>query len=669
MGDDRPVASADVRGTVTGVLLGLAVLVVAAGYDPRLFAANWVPRVALVYPLVALIALVWLGARRPALGLRVDLLDLTVGAFCLWQVVAALAAPVPLLAWFGAYNRLGGAVWWLAMGALLVVARRAFARRATLDTFVWVVSVTVVLAAAVALVQAFGGEAWWERGPFTIGRMPGPTGNPVSLGGLGLLAVLLGALALTPGTLGRVTRWAAIVGAAAGLTAVVLSVSRAAYLGLLVGGITLAVVWGAGRRRRALAWLAAALAVTALATLLYAPGGVRAPLLRRISAQAEREGAVAGQIDPKRVAYWGVALRAARERPLAGYGPGAYVVAYRRFVPADVIQKDPASAVTDPHGIIFLFAAGSGVVGLLLALGLVGVCGFVAVRSGLDGRGGGAPRAGPATGRPVAAAGAFALAALAFLCLSPAEPAVVLSLFVVAGLGCAPGTVPARLCWTSSRRVAVAAWAVVFAATAAAGIGAAYLGIALWRADTAYRVAVDRGDLAMAETAADRSPLMPAYQILAGKLALQAAFEPGGGAQLVADGRNRLRRALALDETDPLPRVDLAKLALQQGDVDAAIAEVRAGLEQSPRHPVLQAVWGYAVVTAARGGAGTDEADALRRGLEAYPDKVADASYWLSLAAAARGDEEAAAAAAAEARRLAPDLTPDDYERRLRGGD
>ena len=653
---------------VTGVLLGLAVLVVSAGCDPNLYAVNWVPRVALFYPLVAVLILLWLARGRPGTDLRVDIVDLAVAAFCLWQVIAALAAPVSLIAWFGAYNRVGGAVWWLALGAVMVVARRAFSHRATLEAFVWTLAATVALAAAVALVQAFGGDAWWERGEFSIGRMPGPTGNPVSLGGLGLLAVLLGALALTPGALGRATRWAATAGAAAGLTAVVLSVSRAAYLGLLVGGLTLAVVWGLRRRRRALAWLAAVVAAVTLATVLYAPGGAGGLLFERLSAQAAGEGAVAGQIDAKRVAYWRVALHAVRERPLTGYGPGGYVVAYRRFVPAEVIQADPASAVTDPHGIAFLFASGSGTVGLVLALGLVTVVALVAVRSGRRGGDGGAQDAGATTGGPVAAAGAYGLAALAFLSVSPADPAVVLPLFVVAGLASAPGVVPQRWRMRLRRRAAVAAWALAFVVVAAAGVAAVLLGAGLWRADAAYRVAVDESDLAHAEAAAERAPRMSPYQILAGKLALQAAVEAGGDIQRVADGQGRLRRALELDVTDPSPRVDLAKLALQQGDVDEAMAEVRRGLEYSPRHPVLQADRGYAATMAARGELGAADADELRAGLEAYPDKVADAWYWLSLAAAARGDEGAAATAAVEARRLAPDLGPEDYEARLRGG-
>lgn len=645
-------------GAAIGALLGVAVLVVSAGYDPNVLAANWVPRVALFYPLVAALVLVWLAARGPSGGFDFDLVDVAVAAFCLWQVVAALAAPVASIAWFGAYNRVGGVVWWLALGAVLFVARRALARRVTLEAFVWVIAATVVLAAVVALVQAFGGDMWWERGPFTVGRMPGPTGNPVSLGGLGLLAVLLGALALTPGALGRPARWASIVGTAAGLAVVVLSVSRAAYLGLLVGGVTLAVVWGARRRRRALAWLAAAAAATALATVLYAPNGVGGLLFERISNQAGREGVVAGQVDAKRVAYWRVALRAVRERPLVGYGPGGYVVAYRRYVPADVIQRDPLSAVTDPHGIVFLVAAGSGLVGLALACLLAGVVAFAALRAGREN----VPHGPPA--------GAFCLAALAFLAVSPTEPAVVLPLVVSVGLLAPPGALPRVMTWTGERRpVARAAWLAAVGLAVATGAAAVSLGASLWRADAAYRVAVDDGDLAYAERAASQTPRMSRYQILAGKLALQTAVEQGGDARLLADGKDYLGQALELDATDPSPRVDLAKLALQQGDVDAAMTEVRAGLENNPHHPVLQAVWGYAAVLAARGEVGAAQADELRAGLEAYPDKVADAWYWLSLAAAARGDDEAAAAAAAaEARRLAPGLTPHDYEARLRGG-
>lgn len=668
-----------------GALLGVALLVVAAAYDPGVAAANWIPRVALFYPVIGALLLVWLIARRPS-GLPCpDAVDLAVCAFCLWQVVAALAAPVGGIAWFGAYNRIGGAVWWLAMGAVLVVARRVLARRAALASFVWVAAATLVLAAAVGLLQAAGADVWWERGPFSVGRMPGPTGNPVSLGGLGLLAVLCGALALTPGALGRISRWAALAGTAAGLTAVVLSVSRAAYLGLLVGGVTLAVVWGVQRRRRALIWLAAAAAATVLATVLYSPSGIGGLLFARIGNQAAKEGVVAGQVDAKRVAYWRAALSGVRERPLTGYGPGGYVVAFRRFVPADVTQKDPLLGVTDPHGIAFLFAAGSGVVGLALACVLVVAIVAAVVRRmrrvRADGLGDDGAREDdpPGGDPPLAAAGAYCLAALAFLLVSPTEPAVVLPLFVAAGLLCPPGG-ERRLAGAPApagagaarppagrRGAATAAWAVAVAAVVAATGAAVYLGAGLWRADTAYRVAVDEGDLGMAEAAADRAPRVTRYQVLAGKLALQQAVD-AGDAGLLGAGRDHLRRALELDPTDPAPRVDLAKLALREGDAAAALAEVKAGLEHNPHHPVLQAVWGYAAVMAASGEIDEGRDGDLRAGLEAYPGKVADAWYWLGVAAATAGDEAAAADAAAEARRLAPGLSPEDYEARLSGG-
>lgn len=674
-------ARADVA---VGVLLGLAVLAVAAAYDPRLVAANWAPRVALVYPLVGASVVVWLVARGPQGLARADLVDLAVGLFCLWEVVATLAAPVAAIAWFGAYNRVGGAVWWLAMGAVLVVARRVLARRAALEAFVWVVSATVVLAAAVALVQALGGDPWWERGPFTVGRMPGPTGNPVSLGGLGLLAVLLGALALTPGTLGRLSHWAALAGTAAGLTAAVLSVSRAAYLGLVVGAVTLAVAWGVGRRRRALAWLAAAAAATALATVVYSPDGLGGLLVERIGNQAQKEGAVAGQIDAKRVDYWKVALDGVRERPLVGYGPGGYVVAFRRFVPADMTQKDPLLAVTDPHGIAFLFAVGSGVVGLALAVVVIGSVAVVglrrrAVAGAADARHDGAGPPLTAVEPPLAAAGAYALAALSFLAVSPTEAVVVLPLCVVAGLFCPAlgavvedGRAGGEAARAPVRRNATqgllnGAWVVALtAAIIAAGLST-WLGASLWRADAAYRAALEGRDRAMAEKAADRASRVSRYQVLAGKLALQEAVE-AGDQEFLGIGRDRLARALEHDATDPAPRVDLAKLALREGDAAAALAQIEAGLESNPRHPILQAVWGYAALMAARGELDEVQTGGLRAGLEAYDDKVADAWYWLGAAAAEAGDDEAAAAALEEARRLAPGLTAEDYEARLMGG-
>ena len=101
--------------------------------------------------------------------------------------------------------------------------------------------------------------------------------------------------------------------------------------------------------------------------------------------------------------------------------------------------------------------------------------------------------------------------------------------------------------------------------------------------------------------------------------------------------------------------------------VDEAIEELRTGLGYSPDNPVLQGLWGYAAQSAAASPGSRSRAVELARGLRDYPRKSADGWYWLSVALAAVGEEAQAREALAEARRLAPELDPADYEARLRG--
>ena len=73
-----------------------------------------------------------------------------------------------------------------------------------------------------------------------------------------------------------------------------------------------------------------------------------------------------------RGSYWSISLHAIESRPLLGYGPGGYLVAYRRFVSAATMQAQPLSDVSDPHSVPLLVADGSGLPGLALALALPG---------------------------------------------------------------------------------------------------------------------------------------------------------------------------------------------------------------------------------------------------------------------------------------------------------
>ncbi len=667
---------------VAALLAGLLVAAVALPYDGRVFAFYYTPRVAVFYPLVLLFALAALWAGRRAGRPSFDLLDLALAAFVAWQLVAAALAPVWTLAWFGAYNRFGGAVYLIALTLVLALARRVLVSRAALEVFAWTTACVVALAATVALLQAVGAGTPWRFEDAWVGRMAGTTGNPLNLAGLCLIGVWLGVIAAGLPPLSTPARWAAGLAAALALAGLVVSVSRAAYLGVAAALVLLGLV-ALMRRPRALALLAGVVAVLAVGAVLYDPGGTGSGALSgrvALNLEASTYGLRADGLS--RGTFWRIAVQAIDERPLTGWGPGGYVVAYRRYVPAETLQPSPLSSVTDPHSLPLLLAAGSGVPGLALAVAIAAIVVVYAapplwrllrrrVRRGGDRRGGalrgGDPEGGGededtfSEGR-VLAASAGALALACFLALSPADPsAAVPFVLMLAMMAAAPAAVtPAAASggWRLARRLALAA-------TAGAFIAVALLVTQLYGADAALKRAVTGDDHTEAVRAAEALPWMPAYGLVAGAMTVRAAAA-GMQQPLFEQGERLLRTSLAADPSAPAARIELARYHLSFMRIDEAMEEVRTGLEWSPDNPVLQGLWGYAAQSAAASGSKA-LAEELARGLRAYPGKGADGWYWLSVALAALGEESEARRALAEAQRRAPGLDRSAYEARLRG--
>ena len=137
-----------------------------------------------------------------------------------------------------------------------------------------------------------------------------------------------------------------------------MSVSRAAYLG------------GAGGRRRPRGRLAAPsrLAAARGARRDRRRGAGRRRGLRAVGdegalvsvsapARLARRGRPSTQSDAKRMDLWNEALSATADRPVAGLGAGAFVVADRLYRPAERRAMTPWALASDPHSLPLLVAS------------------------------------------------------------------------------------------------------------------------------------------------------------------------------------------------------------------------------------------------------------------------------------------------------------------------
>ncbi len=218
------------------------------------------------------------------------------------------------------------------------------------------------IAAAYGIAQYFGLDPLLpvkayqtgEEGPFMIVRPPGTLGN-ANYFGPWLLVAVFSCAALVRIETGLWLRWAAIAIAGLGSVAIVLSGTRAAWLGLAVGGLIILIA-------RHQSWRLALAVIVAIAVILVTPAGLRLRARLHWSMEDPRGGA--------RLLLWRDSLRMSVARPVIGFGPEAFVTEFPRFESVDLARAYPDFYHESPHN-IFLDALVSG--GPLAALDLMAI--------------------------------------------------------------------------------------------------------------------------------------------------------------------------------------------------------------------------------------------------------------------------------------------------------
>ena len=448
--------------------VGALLAAVAVGYDPALVGKYYVPRLALLYPLTLAVVVLTVVQRRPRReSPSIDVLDLLALAFAAWQALSAALSPSPVIAWFGYYNRGTGTIFWIALTLLFVAARRLLDRPRGRQALTWFASVVLLVAGLIAVAQVAGAATLWG-GAVINGRVAGPTGNPITLAGLSLLGVWLAA-GLPSWPRRSATLVVALAGVVGGAACLVLTVSRAAYLGVAVGVAVLAVAWIVERRRRALIVMASVCAAGLVATLGYGlVSGGDANLLSRLDG-----GQMGGltRSDSLRVALWREGVAGVSWRPLTGAGSGAFVLADRLYRSPEDRIRQPWALASDPHSLPLLVASTSGVPGLLLASAFAAL--FVWTtwprrRPMEDGDGSARPRA-----PELRVAGLSYLAATTvFVLVSPLDLVVAVPVALVAAVTCGAPPPERRLSWRLPEQI-WRSWATALTVLAAVLAGAA----------------------------------------------------------------------------------------------------------------------------------------------------------------------------------------------------
>ena len=257
----------------------------------------------------------------------------------------------PSLSFYGTRWRQYGA---LAQAAVLIFAWALYAQARRADAVLRAVSLGGALTALYGIAQYLGWDPMLPAAAYHIGEgiwtivRPPSTLGYVSYFATWLLFVVFLSLAL-PGRFAKVCAVLALI-------AMLLTGTRAAFLGLAAGGV----VWCGMRTRlpwrRAGGWMAGAL--VAVVVLYLSPVGQ--PLRGRARWFAE---------DPwggARPLLWRDSLRMGLARPLAGHGPETFRAAFPHYESAALARAYPDFAHESPHNIFLDALVGQGIVGVLV---------------------------------------------------------------------------------------------------------------------------------------------------------------------------------------------------------------------------------------------------------------------------------------------------------------
>lgn len=295
-----------------------------------------------------------------------DRMHVAVGAFVGAVAVSWAFAPLKEISLYGEADRYLGVTFVLDMTVLYAATAIGFRTRAD-----WLILGGALAAVGtLAYVYAFGQKVGLDPLTWSLDVRERPfatLGHPDIFGQV--LSSALGAL-LAAAALARRARWVIIAIVCAVLTLVVMSfvAVRGVVLGVVAGMVVagaLSVMRGDGAdpRRRVLAVIAA-VAVLALAAV---PIGALTPLGDRLT----RTIAQGASIDDRIVIYEG-AIAAFAARPLAGYGPDAFAVAFAAHRPVrDPLFRGLNAFHTSAHDWLLQTAATLGVLGMFAQLVLI----------------------------------------------------------------------------------------------------------------------------------------------------------------------------------------------------------------------------------------------------------------------------------------------------------
>lgn len=279
--------------------------------------------------------------------------------------ISALCSIEMPMSIFGSYRVYSFGALPITMLAVLMALACQVSRPPLLPKIAWAALLSGALVGFYGYLQ-YSGMEFLEAMPRIVGGRPWSTlGNPVYLGALCMMALPLG-LALWSEKPGVSRFWSGLF-LIGGMTGLVLSLSRGAWMGAIVGSLITVGALVRQDRKRLSGFRT--LVVCACVGMIFAVVSMPETRQRLTTFVSLREGSNAARLQG-----WNAALKGWQERPLIGWGPDTFVRTFRRHRSLDYIRAaGPGVTQAHVHNDLLQMASTQGLLGVLGYLLILGV--------------------------------------------------------------------------------------------------------------------------------------------------------------------------------------------------------------------------------------------------------------------------------------------------------
>lgn len=297
------------------------------------------------------------------------------GGFTAVLVLAAFVGVDFFRSFWGTEERATGLIAWLHWIAFFVILRAMVQGRDDWKPFLRTTVVSGIGLSLIALLRLVGVKLFGVELGF---RLSGTIANPAFFASVLIFEILFALLLV-----GREKRlwWRIFFGVVAfgQLTMLFMTLTRGAILGLL-GGLLLflfILAFRSGTRARIVVMAAVAVLIAAgvlVGTQRDSSWVRRIPPLYRIA-----KISIADTTSRTRLLGWEIAYRAFLARPVLGWGPENFSVAFNQFYNPELLAYSQSETWFDrPHNILLEMAVNAGIPGLIMYLGIFGAATTVA---------------------------------------------------------------------------------------------------------------------------------------------------------------------------------------------------------------------------------------------------------------------------------------------------